>query len=103
MGQTMESKGSWDYDPLLGDYNTSRFTEDSNDDDFTRYSLSVSGDLGFADLNFATSSVEKDFETHSDYSHYSLSSPYVEAYYSCYTYYFYACVDPSQNYNKETL
>ena len=102
MGQTMESKGSWDYDPALGDYNTSRFTEDSNDDDFTRFSLSVSGDLGFADLNFATSSVEKDFETHSDYSHYSLSSPYVEAYYSCYTYYFYACVDPSQNYNKET-
>ena len=81
----MESKGSWDYDPLLGDYNTSRFTEDSNDDDLTRYSLSVSGDLGFANLNVATSSVEKDFEPQSDYTHYALSSPYVETNYSCYT------------------
>lgn len=103
VGQEMETDGMWDHDPdRLGNYKIGRFTDDYQDDDFTRFALTVEGDLGFADLTFATSSMEKDFESVSDYSHYSLSSAYVEAYYTCYTYYFYACVDPSMSFDNDS-
>ena len=103
IGQETETDGIWDHDPTrLGNYKVGRFFEDSQDDDWTKFAATVSGDLGFADLTFTTSSLERDFQVFNDYSHYSVSG-YVEGYYTCYTYYFGDCVDPSIQYENYTV
>ena len=102
MGQNLESDGVWDHDPdRLGAYKVGRFFEDSQEDDWTRFSATITGDLGFADLTFTTSSLDRDFEVLSDYSHYSIDG-YVEGYYTCYTSYFGPCVDPSIQFENDT-
>ena len=78
MGQETSTNGVWDHNPdELGEYNVSRFYDDKTHDEWTRFSATVTGDLGFADLTFTTSSLERDFEVLSDYSHYSIDG-YVE-------------------------
>ena len=102
MGQETETDGVWDHNPdKLGRYNVSRFYDDTTHDEWDRFSLTVSGDLGFADLTFTTSSLERDFEVLSDYSHYSIDG-FVEGYYTCYEYYFGPCVDPSIQFENDT-
>ena len=102
MGQNLESDGVWDHDPdRLGTYKVGRFFEDSQEDDWTRFSATITGDLGFADLTFTTSSLDRDFEVLSDYSHYSIDG-FVEGYYTCYTSYFGPCVDPSIQFENDT-
>ena len=101
-GQETETDGVWDHNPdRLGKYNVSRFYDDTTHDEWDRFSVTVSGDLGFADLTFTTSSLERDFEVLSDYSHYSIDG-YVEGYYTCYEYYFGPCVDPSIQFENDT-
>ena len=102
MGQETSTNGVWDHNPdELGEYNVSRFYDDKTHDEWTRFSATVTGDLGFADLTFTTSSLERDFEVLSDYSHYAIDG-YVEGYYTCYTYYFGPCVDPSIQFENDT-
>ena len=102
MGQETSTNGVWDHNPdELGEYNVSRFYDDKTHDEWTRVSATVTGDLGFADLTFTTSSLERDFEVLSDYSHYSIDG-YVEGYYTCYEYYFGPCVDPSIQFENDT-
>ena len=102
MGQNLESDGVWDHDPdRLGAYKVGRFFEDSQEDDWTRFSATITGDLGFADLTFTTSSLDRDFEVLSDYSHYSIGG-YVEGYYTCYTPDTNPCVDPSVQFENDT-
>ena len=102
MGQQTETDGVWDHEPeRLGKYKVGRFFEDSQDDDWTKFSATITGDIGFADLTFTTSALDRDFEVLSDYSHYSINGS-VEGYYTCYTYYFGDCVDPSIQYKNDT-
>ena len=102
MGQETSTNGVWDHNPdELGEYNVSRFYDDKTHDEWTRFSATVTGDLGFADLTFTTSSLERDFEVLSDYSHYAIDG-YVEGYYTCYTYHFGPCVDPSIQFENDT-
>ena len=102
MGQETSTNGVWHHNPdELGEYNVSRFYDDKTHDEWTRFSATVTGDLGFADLTFTTSSLERDFEVLSDYSHYSIDG-YVEGYYTCYEYYFGPCVDPSIQFENDT-
>ena len=102
MGQQTETDGVWDHEPeRLGKYKVGRFFEDSQDDDWTKFSATITGDIGFADLTFTTSALERDFEVLSDYSHYSVNGS-VEGYYTCYTYYFGDCVDPSVQFENDT-
>lgn len=102
ISQQTTSEGVWDHDPdRLGDYKVARFFEDSQDDDWTKFTASITGDLGFADLTFTTSNLDRDFEVLSDYSNYSVDG-YVEGYYTCYTSYFGDCVDPSIQFENDT-
>ena len=100
MYQKMESDGVWDHDPEnLGDFEVGRFFKDHQEDEWTQFSLSVEGDLGFADLTYAGSYLDREFDTYSDYSHYSIDG-FVEPYYTCYVSYFGPCVDPSIQYSN---
>lgn len=100
--QQTETDGIWDHDPeALGSLEVSRFFDDRQDDEWTQMGLVVEGDLGFADLTYAGSYLDRDFEVYSDYSAYSISG-YVEPYYTCYSSYFGPCVDPSIQFINET-
>ncbi len=102
MYQSLESDGVWDHDPEgLGDFKVGRFFEDRQEDEWTQFSLTVQGDLGFADLTYAGSYLDRQFDTYSDYSHYSIDGA-VEPYYTCYVSYFGPCVDPSIQYSNHT-
>lgn len=102
MYQETDTDGVWDHDPEgVGDFEVGRFFEDSQDDKWTQLGLVVEGDLGFADLTYAGSYLDRDFEVYSDYSHYSISG-FVEPYYTCYVSYFGPCVDPSIQFINET-
>ena len=104
MSQQTETDGVWDHNPTaLGDYNVSRFFDDSTDDDWSKFTATITGDLGFADLTFTTSTLDRDLEYLTDYSAYAAYSAYVEAYYTCYAYYYGDnCIDPSIQYENDT-
>lgn len=98
--QRLEADGIWDHDPEeLGEFKVGRFFDDRQEDEWTQFSLTVEGDLGFADLTYAGSYLDREFESYSDYSHYSIDG-FVEPYYTCYVSYFGPCVDPSIQYSN---
>lgn len=102
MHQQTETDGIWDHDPeALGSLKVSRFFDDRQNDEWTQLGALLEGDLGFADLTYAGSYLDRDFEVYSDYSHYSISG-FVEPYYTCYTSYFGPCVDPGVQFINES-
>ncbi|KAA1188405.1 TonB-dependent receptor [Pseudohalioglobus sediminis] len=102
MYQELESEGVWDHDPTeFDDFEVDRFFEDSQEDEWAQFALTVEGDLGFADLTYAGSYLDRDFDTYNDYSHYSIDG-FVEPYYTCYVSYFGPCVDPSIQYSNHS-
>ena len=74
---------------------------DHQEDEWSQLALTINGDLGFADLTYAGSYLDRDYEVYSDYSHYSISS-FVEPFYTCYVSYFGPCVDPSLQFINES-
>ncbi|MEE4147131.1 MAG: TonB-dependent receptor [Halieaceae bacterium] len=101
MYQKLESNGVWDQNPDFDDLEVSRFFDDSQEDEWTQFALTVEGDLGFADLTYAGSYLDRDFDSYSDYSRYSIDG-FVEPYYTCYVSYFGPCVDPSIQYSNHS-
>ncbi len=102
MYQELDAEGVWDHDPEeLDDFEVDRFFEDRQEDEWAQFALTVEGDLGFADLTYAGSYLDRDFDTYSDYSHYSIDG-FVEPYYTCYVSYFGPCVDPSIQYSNHS-
>ncbi|MEM9317022.1 MAG: TonB-dependent receptor, partial [Pseudomonadota bacterium] len=100
MYQELEADGIWDHDPdELGEFRVSRFFEDTTNDEWTQFALTVEGDLGFADLTYAGSYLDREYDAYSDYSSYSIDGA-VEPYYTCYVSYFGPCVDPSIQYSN---
>ncbi|NOX69105.1 MAG: TonB-dependent receptor [Gammaproteobacteria bacterium] len=60
IGQKLDSKGSWESDPALGDYKVSRFFKETRDDKWYQVSGTIQGDLGFAEVLSTTSYFERD-------------------------------------------
>ena len=58
--ENSELDGSWETDPLLGDYKVTRFIDENREDDWLTGSLTLEGDLGFADLVVSATRVERD-------------------------------------------
>ncbi len=100
--QETETEGIWDHAPdEFDDYEVSRFFEDKGNDEWTQFALTIEGDLGFADLTYAGSYLDRDYDSYSDYSAYSIDG-FVEPYYTCYVSYFGPCVDPSIQYSNHS-
>lgn len=73
MHQTSEAGADNYYDPFVGDLQTIRFHDEFNDDKYDLYSLSIDGDLGFAQLVSATSYFDRKTDYLTDvtaYAHY---------------------------------
>lgn len=87
--QDQETNGVWYHDPdapngEVGELEVQRFNPESMDDSFTQSSLTIIGDLGFAELTYAGSFMDREVEFNTDYSDYSdyYSTNWIQ-YYGC--------------------
>jgi outer membrane receptor protein involved in Fe transport len=60
IAQNSEAKGTWESDPAVGDYKIVRFFDEYREDDWYQTSLTVTGDLGFAELSLTASDFSRD-------------------------------------------
>ncbi|WNC67724.1 TonB-dependent receptor [Thalassotalea nanhaiensis] len=87
--QKQETNGVWYHDPdapngEVGDLEVQRFNPEEMDDEFTQASVTITGDLGDAELVYAGSFMERNVEFHNDYSDYTdyYSTSWIQ-YYGC--------------------
>jgi outer membrane receptor protein involved in Fe transport len=87
--QSQETNGVWFHDPdapngEIGDLEVQRFNPEKMDDSFLQSSITIEGDLGFADIIYTGSFMDRDVEFFSDYSDYSdyYSTSFIQ-YYGC--------------------
>lgn len=95
--QELDTQGVWDHDPSVGDLEVTRLLSESESDEFTQSSLTLTGKLGNTNLTYTGAYLDRHYLQDLDYSFYSdyyISYSYVASYYSCYVSYFQACVDP---------
>jgi outer membrane receptor protein involved in Fe transport len=80
--QTQETEGVWFHSPEsengeVGDLEVQRYNDDSSEDEFTQFAITLEGDLGFASLTYAGSLLDRDVEYNNDYSDYAAESGFV--------------------------
>ncbi len=80
MGEDTTADGVWDSDEALGDYKVTRFEREVRYDDWVSASLTLSGDLGFADLSFNYAHFERDIVYEYDNMTYRQYSSAIYAY-----------------------
>ncbi|MEM7431246.1 MAG: TonB-dependent receptor [Pseudomonadota bacterium] len=90
--------GVWDSDAGLGDFQVTRFEDEFRDDDWTSTALTLTGELGFADLTFTTTHFERDIVYEYDNMTY-LQSRDATYGYTCNAGYYYACIYYSNYYS----
>ncbi len=78
--QSMDSDAENTYDPTVGDLQIIAFSPDTRTDDWAQYSLTLEGDLGFANFTSATSYFTRD-------SFYSQDTTSYAAYFGSFCYY----------------
>jgi len=84
-GENTDAFGVWDSDEALGDYKVTRFEDEFRTDDWVATSLTLEGDLGFADLSFNVSNFERDIVYEYDNMTYSQwKDAYWGVYYNLY-------------------
>jgi len=83
------AEGTWNTDPFLGDHKITRFVKEDRDDDWYSASLTLQGDLGFADLSITGTHLDRDIAYHWDNNAYGQSKDryfggglYYELYYA---------------------
>lgn len=105
VGENTEAIGAWDSDASLGDYEVTRFQEEVRTDDWTSTSLTLSGDVGFADLSLTFTKFDRDIVYQYDNMTYTQSRDYNYGYY-CLTYgtscLYYSNFYPSYIFNDQT-
>ncbi len=77
--QKQDTNGVWYHDPdapngEVGDLEVQRFNPESMEDEYTQASVTITGDLGDADIVYTGSFMNRDVEFHTDYSDYTDSS-----------------------------
>jgi len=96
MAQRTKSNGTFGFDPTQGDLSVAHALPDDMQDNWTQASLTLQGKVGSWDMTFAAAYLNRNIDSHADYSDYSFF------YDSCCGYgnYFYdndgALIDPSQ-------
>ena len=81
--QDQETEGTWDHDPSnVGELNIQRYNEDSGDDEFVQFGLTLDGEIGNHRLVYSGSFMDRDVEYHADYVNYGVQGYWVP-YYIC--------------------
>ncbi len=76
MAESTEAEGVWDSDSALGDYEVTRFQDEFRDDDWMSTSMTLEGDLGFADLSMTYTRFDRDIVYEYDNMTYTQSRDY---------------------------
>jgi outer membrane receptor protein involved in Fe transport len=96
MGQSTETGGTFQYDPVVGDLELTHFRPENSDDRWTQASLTVQGRIGNFDLTYAFAHLNRHDEVNSDYSDYALWYDTVYGYGSYWYDDNYDTIEPSQ-------
>ena len=72
--------GSWETDPFLGDHKITTFIKEFRDDDWYSASVTLKGDLGFADLSLTATQFDRDMAYEWDNMAYSQEKDYYRTY-----------------------
>ena len=59
IGQRSQADGSWESDPSLGDFKITKFFDEYRRDDWHQLAMTVTGDLGFAELSATTAGFDR--------------------------------------------
>lgn len=105
VAQTQKSDGVFADQPDSGgpgQGKVARFYQDDYKDQWAQLGLTVTGDLGFAELTMAGSYLDREIDYNIDYTQYSEYSNYVEYYYTCVAYDFGNCTDPRIQYENDS-
>ena len=105
MMQDVETNGLWDHDPSVGDLQVMRLLPDYGDDEWTQFSLTLSGEVAGGTLSANFADLERDLSSYADYSLYSdyyVSYGYVQSSYVCYVTGTGVCGDPRTQFTNVT-
>jgi outer membrane receptor protein involved in Fe transport len=111
-GEETTADGVWDSDAALGDHKVTRFEEEIRTDDWVSTSLTITGDLGFADLSFNAANFDRDIVYEYDNMTYTQAKDryfggglYYEQYYAgnYYYYNYYNIPLYNTNYNRASV
>ena len=80
--QNSTTEGSWDSDPELGDFKVTKFFDEYREDDWYQVAMTITGDLGFAELSATTASFDRDIAYEWDNMVYE---QYKDAYFGVYS------------------
>ena len=58
--QNSTTEGAWDSDPELGDFKITKFFDEYREDDWYQVAMTITGDLGFAELSATTASFDRE-------------------------------------------
>ncbi len=100
--QKLENKGSFSYDPSVGDPKTNRFYPEFRNDEFVQAALTIEGKIGDWDLTYAGAYMDRKVKGFSDYTDYAEAYDALYASYGGLAGYFYfenaagAEIDPRQ-------
>ena len=60
IAQDSKAVGTWESDPAVGEHKITRFFDEYREDDWYQTSMTITGDLGFAELSFNASDFNRD-------------------------------------------
>lgn len=70
IAQNSMADGSWETDPAIGEYKITRFFDEYREDDWYQTSLTLTGDLGFAELSLTASDFNREINYEWDNMYY---------------------------------
>lgn len=103
IAENTTADGVWDSDAFLGDYKVTRFENEIRTDDWYSASLTLDGDLGFADLSFTYAHFDRDIAYQYDNMTYQQFKDYTYAYGLYDTDYYRSVIFNDQNQKRDTF
>ena len=85
IAQNSTAEGTWESDPAIGDYKVTRFFDEYREDDWYQSSLTLTGDLDFAEFAFTAADFSRDIDYEWDNMAYeNWRTAYYGAFYALY-------------------
>lgn len=82
MAQNQDTKGSWEYDPEVGDLKTHKYLPERSSDEWLQATLTLEGKISIFDVTYAGAYLTRRGDAESDYSDYSYFYDLAYGYYA---------------------
>lgn len=70
IAQNSDATGTWEHDPAIGEFKITHFFDDYREDDWYQSSMTLTGDLGFAQLSLTASDFDREINYEWDNMYY---------------------------------